>query len=82
MAQLVENPPAMRETWVRSLGWEDHLEKGKANHFSILAWRIPWTIVHDYLESMTERLSLMMINIYSRFLHIFSGLENSFFGAK
>ena len=35
---------AMRETWVRSLGWEDPLEKGKATHSSILAWRIPWTM--------------------------------------
>ena len=40
-AQLVKNPPAMRETWVRSLGWEDSLEKGKATHSSNLAWRIP-----------------------------------------
>ena len=44
VAQLVKNPPAMWETWVRSLGWEDPLEKGKATHFSILAWRIPWTV--------------------------------------
>ena len=44
MAQLVKNPPAMRETWVRSLGWEDPLEKGKATHSSTLAWRISWTI--------------------------------------
>ena len=44
VAQLVENQPAMRETWLRSLGWEDPLEKGKATHSSILAWRIPWTI--------------------------------------
>ena len=43
-AQLVENPPAMWETWVRSLGLEDPLEKPKANHSSILAWRIPWTV--------------------------------------
>ena len=43
VAQLVKNPPAMWETWVRSLGWEDPLEKGKATHSSILAWRIPWT---------------------------------------
>ena len=41
VAQLVKNPPAMWETRVRSLGWEDTLEKGKATHFSILAWRIP-----------------------------------------
>ena len=39
MTQLVKNPPAMRETWVRSLGWEDPLEKGKATHSSILAWK-------------------------------------------
>ena len=45
IAQMVKNPPAMRETWVRSLGWEDPLEKGKATHSSILAWRIPWTTV-------------------------------------
>ena len=44
VAQLVKNPLAMQETWVRSLGLEDPLEKGKATHSSILAWRIPWTI--------------------------------------
>ena len=43
MAQLVKNLPAMLETWVLSLGWEDPLEKGKATHSSILAWRIPWS---------------------------------------
>ena len=43
IAQLVKNPPAMWETWVQSLGWEDPLEKEKATHSSILAWRIPWT---------------------------------------
>ena len=41
VAQLVKNPPAMQETWDRSLGWEDPLEKGKATPSSILAWRIP-----------------------------------------
>ena len=44
VAQLVKNPPAMQETWVRSLGLEDALEKGKAIHSSVLAWRIPWTV--------------------------------------
>ena len=44
MAQLVKNPPAMWETWVQSLGWEDPLEKEKATHSSILAWRIPWMV--------------------------------------
>ena len=44
VAQLVKNLLVMRETWVRSLGWEDPLEKGKATHSSILAWRIPWAV--------------------------------------
>ena len=44
VAQLVKNPPAMRETWVQSLGWKDPLEKRKVTHSSILAWKIPWTI--------------------------------------
>ena len=44
VAQLVKNLPAMWETWVQSLGWEDPLEKGKATHSSILAWRIPQTV--------------------------------------
>ena len=44
VAQLVKNLPALWETWVQSLGWEDPLEKGKATHSSILAWRIPWTV--------------------------------------
>ena len=44
VAQLVKNLPAIQETWVRSLGWEDPREKGKATHSSILAWRIPWTV--------------------------------------
>ena len=43
MAQSVKSLPAMRETQVQSLGWEDPLEKEMATHFSILAWRIPWT---------------------------------------
>ena len=44
IAQLVKNLPAMQETWVQSLGWEDPLEKGKATHSSILAWKIPRTV--------------------------------------
>ena len=44
VAQLVKNPPIMRETWVRALGWEDPLEKGKATHSSILAWSISRTM--------------------------------------
>ena len=44
VAQLVKNTPAMWETLIQSLGWEDLLEKGKATHSDILAWRIPWTV--------------------------------------
>ena len=43
MAHMVKNLPAMWETWVRSLAWEDPLKKGMATHSSILAWRFPWT---------------------------------------
>ena len=52
MAQKVKNPPAIRESWVQSLGWEDPLEKGTATHSSILDWRIPWTEEPDGLQSM------------------------------
>ena len=44
VAQLVKNPPAVQETWVRSLDWEDPLEMGKATHSSSMAWRIPWIV--------------------------------------
>ena len=53
VAQLVKNPSAMWETWVLSLDWEDSLEKGKATHLSILAWRIPWTLIHGIAKSWT-----------------------------
>ena len=67
MAQLVKNPPAMQETYVRSLGWEDPLEKGKATHYSILAWRIrglysPWGCKES---DTTERLSLSLYHTQS-----------------
>ena len=51
VAQLVKNLPAMQETWVPSLGWEDPLEKGMATHSIILAWRIPWTEEPGRFES-------------------------------
>ena len=52
MTKIVKNPSAMRETWARSLGREDPLEKGMASHSSILAWRIPRTEESDGLQSM------------------------------
>ena len=64
LAQMVKNLPAMQETWVRSLGWEDSLEESLATHSSILAWRIPmdrgawWATVYGVAESdTTEQLS-------------------------
>ena len=60
VAQSVKNPPAMWETWVRSLGWEDCLEEGMATHSSILAWRNPmdrgaWqAVVHGVAKSWTQ----------------------------
>ena len=52
VAQTVKNPPAMQETWVPSVAWEDPLEEGMATHSSILAWRIPWTEEPGGLQSM------------------------------
>ena len=59
VTRLVKNPPAMRETWVQSLSWEDPLKEGLAAHSSVLAWRIPmdrgawWAIVHGIAKSRT-----------------------------
>ena len=52
VAQMVKSLPAMQKTWVRSLGWEDPLEKGRATHSSILAWEIPWIEEPVGLQSM------------------------------
>ena len=59
MTQMVKNLPAMQETGVQSLGWQDTLEKGRVTHSSILAWRSPWG--HKELDK-TEKLSLEEIN--------------------
>ena len=60
VAPTVKNLPAVWETWVLSLGWEDALEKGKATHSSVLAWRIPWTVQSRGRKESdtTEQLSL------------------------
>ena len=52
VAQMVKRLPAVQETWVQSLGWEDPLEKEMANHSSTLAWKIPWTEEPGRLQSM------------------------------
>ena len=70
VAQLVNNLPAVRETWVQSLGWEDPLEKGKATHFSILAWRIPWTVqVHGVAKSQTRLNGFQFVIQQGKFSH-------------
>ena len=52
MVQMIKNLPAMQETWIQSLSWEDPLEKGMATHASILAWRIPWTEESERVQSL------------------------------
>ena len=59
VAQRLKHLPATRETWVRSLSWEDPLEKKMATHSSILAWRIPWTEEPDGLQSTGRKESDM-----------------------
>ena len=86
VAQLVKNPPAIRKTWVRSLGWEDPLKKGKAAHSSILAWRMsipawrtPWTVqrVQSVPKSWTRlsdfhflSLPLCHLPFYTAFIYL------------
>ena len=67
VAELVKNLPSVWETWVQSLGWENPLEKGKATHSSILAWRIP--LVHGVAKCRT-RLSNFHFTFPASFLHI------------
>ena len=74
---MVRRLPAVRETWVRSLGWEDPLEKEMATHSSTLAWKIPWTEEPGRLQSMghkeldtTERLQF-----HFDFLYLFSAIK-------
>ena len=52
---MVKNPPAVEETWVQSLGWEDPLEKGMATHSSILAWRITMAVEPGRLQTMESQ---------------------------
>ena len=71
----MKNPPAMQETWVRSLGWEDPLKKGMATHSSILAWRIPmdrgalWAADHGVTKNRTQ---LCDNHIVARWTTVFS----------
>ena len=77
VAQLVKNPPATWETWVRYLGWEDLLKKGKANHSSILVWRIPWTIIlaHTVAKSRTRLNDFHSLKQYNKGIDAPSALQ-------
>ena len=63
MAQLVKNLVAMQQTWVRSLDWEDPLEKRKATHSSILAWRIPWTVWSRWCQKGASLIAQVVKNL-------------------
>ena len=76
VAQLVKNPLAMWETWLRSLGGEDLLKKGKATHSSILAWRIPWT-VQSKESDMTKRLSVQFSSVAQSYLTLCDPMNRS-----
>ena len=69
MAQLVKNPPAMWETWVRSLGGQDPLEKEITTHSGILAWRIPWTEEPAGLQSMGSQRADMTEQVSTQHTH-------------
>ena len=79
VAQLVKNPPAMRETWAWSLGGEDPLEKGPTTHSSILAWRIPWTEEPGGLQSVGLR---RVEHKWESFIFPFLGLPGSLEGKE
>ena len=69
-AQMVKNLPAMWETWVRSLGQEDPLEKGMATHSNILAWRVPWTEEPGGLQSMgSQRVRTERLNTFTFYVN-------------
>ena len=71
---MVKNPPAMWETWVQSLIWEDPLDKGMATHSSILAWRIPWTEEPDWLQSMGSETSQTQLFTLPHVFILYKGL--------
>ena len=68
IAQLLKNPSAMQETWVQSLGWEDPLEKRKATHSSILAWRIPWTVQSTESQRVGHNRAAFTFDLQGAFL--------------
>ena len=82
MAQLVKNLPAKQETWVRSLDWEDPLEKGEVTHSSILAWRIPWTYTVCGVAKSQTKLSDFHFSLSSQLCHFLAGRLFCGFGTR
>ena len=78
VAQMVKNLPAMQETQIRSLGWEDPLEKEMATHSSILAWRIPWTEEPGRLQSMGRKESDMTEQLTHTYVVKISSFSSSY----
>ena len=83
VAQLIKNSPAMQETWVKYLGWENPLEKGTVTHSSILAWRISWTIPWgrkelDMIEQLSHFHTFIKIHMMRDFnlMHVRSSIDN------
>ena len=79
MAQLVKNPSAVQETWVRSLSWEDPLEKEMATHSSILAWEIPWMEEPGRLQVYKVAKSWTRLRDFMTSLSFFALIEESEF---
>ena len=85
VAQMAKNLPAMRETWVQSLGWEDLLEKGRVTHSSILSWRIPWTAQSvglqrvDMAEQLSRHFTSLNSSIFRKRNLWDQGLDKAFF---
>ena len=71
MVQLVKNPPAIWETWVQFLGWEDPLKKGKATHSSILVWRIWWTVLYIGLQRVRHDWTTFTFTFIQVFVMLF-----------
>ena len=82
VAQLVNNPPAMQETWVKFLGQEDPLKKEMAIHSSILAWKIPWTEEPGRVQSMGSKESDMTSRLNHLNQPAFEGFREGGSGSK
>ena len=81
VTRMVKNPPVMQETWVRSLDWEDPLEKGTSTHSKFLAWRIPWTVQSPLYIGRKESGMTEQFHDYKLILIMKDGFEHGFYNA-